>query len=422
MRGAPEADAGLACAAASAPAGPAPARVPALAQAHGQGPRLLARFGELAQEQYREQMVAQRYLAVFFSCVEFLSGLSTVLILAVGVVRVGHGTLTTGQIVAFLLCAGLLFDPLQRASSLLDEYQRAAVATRRVQELLRTDASTAPPLAASGVPDDRTPEGVAEGVRGGLELDGLRYRYAGAATDALSVPRLTLAPGRTVAVVGETGAGKSTLLKVLAGLYVPTGGTLRVGGADLWRLDSRAYRRRIGFVPQEPCLLGATVREALVYGRPEASDAQVERAAREVGVHAVIRALPDGYGHRLSEQGRNLSLGQRQLVALARARLVAPDLLLLDEATASMDLAAEAVVGRGLVSGPGSPTTVVVAHRLTTARRADRILVMDRGRVAEDGTHEELLAARGRYAALWASYTGQGVAPGPSPVPGPRMR
>jgi ATP-binding cassette subfamily B protein len=204
--------------------------------------------------------------------------------------------------------------------------------------------------------------------------------------------------------VGETGAGKSTVMKLLTRFYDPTVGAVLVDGRDLRTLDLEAYRHQLGYVPQEAFLFSGTIRDNIAYGRPDATDAEVEWAARAVGAHDFVAGLPGGYLHVVTERGRSLSAGQRQLIALARAELVDPAVLLLDEATSNLDLATEAQVAQAMGVVAAGRTTVLIAHRLPTARNADRIVVLHDGRVVEDGTHEKLLLRRGRYAAMWRSF------------------
>jgi ATP-binding cassette subfamily B protein len=232
----------------------------------------------------------------------------------------------------------------------------------------------------------------------------VRFAYPGTVETALTGIDLEILPGETVALVGETGAGKSTIVKLVARFYDPTEGRVLVDGHDLRDLDLGVYRRRLGVVPQEAFLFTGNIRDNVAYGRPEATDAEVEAAARAVGAHDFIAELPGGYLAPVSERGRSLSSGQRQLIALARARLVDPAILLLDEATSNLDLATEARVQRAMGIVAAGRTTILVAHRLPTARSADRVLVIDGGRVVEQGTHDELLARGGRYASMWEAF------------------
>jgi ATP-binding cassette subfamily B protein len=366
------------------------------AQAYRREGRNQQRFGSLSYSYRNSRLRAQRYIALYFPFVQLLSTVAGALILFVAAGEVHSGALTAGGLIAYLLYIDLLFAPIQQLSQVFDGYQQASVGLSRIKDLLRRPTST---------PQPERPRQPGR-LRGEIEFRDVRFRYTGQHHDALAGVDLVVRPGETVALVGQTGAGKSTLVKLVARYYDVSGGAVLVDGTDVRQLDLPGYRRQLGVVPQEPYLFAGTVRDAIAYGRPDATDAEVERAARGVGAIDMIARLPGGFSHEVAERGRNLSAGQRQLVALARAYLVDPAILLLDEATAALDLAAEAAVNRATERLAARRTTLVVAHRLTTASRADRIVVMESGRIADVGSHDELLRRGGVYAGLWSSFIG----------------
>jgi len=364
-----------------------------------QEPRHRARFGALNDDNRDANMVTVRLNASYYPGVELLSAVVQAAILLYGGLQAIQGDVTVGVLVAFIAALQNFFDPIQQLSQLYTTYQAGMAALDKIFELL----DEAPDVADAPDAVELAP------VRGEIRFDAVTFAYSPAG-DALAGVSLHVPPGQTVALVGATGAGKSTLAKLVARFYDPTAGRVLVDGHDLREVTQRSLRAQMGIVPQEAFLFSGSVRENMVFGRPDATLDDVRAAARAVGADAFVEALPDGYDTDIGERGSHLSAGQRQLVAFARALIADPRILILDEATSNVDVQTEHRIEDGLRRLLAGRTAIVIAHRLSTIQRAGRIVVLDGGRIVEQGTHEELIAARGAYFALYRDWAAQAAA------------
>ncbi len=371
-------------------------------RAFGQEPRHLARFHELNEDNREANMKTVRLNAAYFPAVELLSALVTVEILVVGGIEAINGHTSTGIVFAFIAALNNFFDPIQQLSQLYTTYQSGMAALDKIFELLdeKPDLVDAPDAVELSQ------------IRGELRFDEVSFRYGNEEDDAWALRDLDLVipPGQTVALVGSTGAGKSTFAKLVARFYDPTDGSVLVDGHDLRHVAARSLRSQMGIVPQEGFLFSGTVRENIAFGRPDASDEEIAAASRAVGAAAFIEALEHGYDTQVGERGVQLSAGQRQLLAFARALVADPRILVLDEATSNVDVHTETLIEEGLRRLVAGRTAIVIAHRLSTIRHAGRIIVLEHGRVIEQGTHDELLEEHGRYWQLYRDWAEQAAA------------
>ena len=373
-------------------------------RAYGVRERTAQRIERAIDRHYRASVDAQKVTAAVYVSGEFVAALANAAVVVAGVLLGLGGHISAGTLVAFLFLVTLFVAPVQTASEVLNEAQNAMAGFRRVLDVLGTEPDVRDPAGAHPERARQLPAGSL-----GVRFEQVRFRYAPGARNALDGVDLTLCPGRRVAIVGETGSGKTTFAKLVTRLMDPTEGRVLLGSdaagwVPLTEIAFASLRRRVVMVPQDGFLFDATVADNVRYGKPGMTDAHITAAFDELGLGAWVEGLAEGVATPVGQRGQSLSAGERQLVAVARAYVADPDLLVLDEATSAVDPATERRLTRALDTLTAGRTTLTIAHRLSTAERADEILVVDAGRVVQRGTHAELVGVEGPYALLHASW------------------
>ncbi|MGO3885764.1 MAG: ABC transporter ATP-binding protein, partial [Mycetocola sp.] len=350
-------------------------------------------FGERVEEYRHVNARVIQLFGVFDPGLVLIGNVTVAAVLVAGGLRLVQGDLAIGALLAAVLYARRFFDPMEEMAMFYNSYQSAAAALEKISGVLEETPS---------VPEPSDPVDAPQ-ARGEIVFDGVRFAY-GTGPDILPEFSLTIEAGQTVALVGSTGAGKTTLAKLVARFYDPVEGEVRLDDVSLTRLRGEDLRRDVVMVTQEAYLFSGTVADNIALGRPGASRAEIIAAATAVGAHEFISALPDGYDSEVNKRGGRVSAGQRQLISFARAFVADPRVLILDEATASLDIPSERAVQDALQTLLADRTAIIIAHRLSTVAIADRVLVMDRGRIVEDGTPDELVGGEGRFAQLHAAW------------------
>ena len=362
-------------------------------QAYAQEEETIEKFTKSNRELFQSHERSVRISTWYFALIEFGGVFASALMIGIGGWLVHRGDVTLGTVVAFTLLLSSLFDPVQQLSQLYNTVQSAGAALNKLFQILDAKPEV-----------DEHPAAVALPEAGELRVDGVTFSYAGATNPALNNVSINVGEGEKLALVGPTGAGKSTLAKLMARLYDPQSGVVSYGGVNLTMATMDSLRKRIVVVPQEGFLFNGTIRDNLRIARSDATDEQIDAAVAAIGATEHFATLPDGLDTEVRERGSRLSAGERQLVALARAALVDPRVLVLDEATSNLDPGTEAEVEQALERLMSGRTVIVVAHRLSTVQRADHIAVIDAAGIAEYGTHEQLVALNGRYNALATAW------------------